>query len=45
VVTVSHDDCERCAERAAVPEARQHFDLVGLDLLARRAAVALLAPA
>src|SRR4029077_14891880 len=43
VVAVAHDERERRAERAALPEAREHLDLVRLDLLARRAAVALLA--
>ena len=45
VVAVADDERERRAERAAVAEAREHLDLVGLDLLARRAAVALLAAA
>ena len=40
--TVPHDERERRAERAAVAEAGEHLDAVLLDLLARRAAVALL---
>src|SRR5439155_27063302 len=44
VVAVPDDERERRAERAPVAEAREHLDLVRLDLLARRAAVALLAP-
>ena len=45
MVAVADDERERRAERAAVAEAGEHLDLVRLDLLARRAAVALLAPA
>ena len=45
VVAVADDERERRAERAAVPQAGEHLDLVRLDLLARAAAVALLAPA
>ena len=44
MVAVADDERERCAERAAVPEAGEHLDLVLLELLARAAAVALLAP-
>src|SRR5579862_1204121 len=40
VVAVAHDERERRAERAALTEAREHLDLVRLDLLARRAPVA-----
>ena len=43
VVAVADDERERRAERAPVAKAREHLDLVRLDLLARRAAVALLA--
>ena len=42
--TFAHDERERRAERAAVAEAGEHLDAVLLDLLARRAAVALLPP-
>src|SRR5262249_10970753 len=42
VVAVPDDERERRAERAPVPEACEHLDLVGLDLLPRAAAVALL---
>ncbi len=45
VVAVADDERERRAKRAAVAEAGEHLDLVRLDLLARRAAVALLAAA
>ena len=45
VVAVADDERERRAERAAVPEAGVDLDLVGLDLLARAAPVALLAAA
>ena len=45
VVAVADDERERRAERPAAAEAREHLDLVRLDLLARRAAVALLPPA
>ena len=45
VVSVSDDERERCPQRPPVPEPREHLNLVGLDLLPRRAAVALLAPA
>ena len=44
VVVVPHDERQRRAERATVAEAREHLDAVLLDLLARRAAVALLPP-
>ena len=44
VVDVADDERERRAERAAVPEPGEHLDPVLLDLLPRRAAVALLAP-
>src|SRR5206468_4563830 len=45
VVAVADDERERRAERAPVPEPGKHLHLVRLDLLARRAPVALLAPA
>ena len=45
VVAVADDERERRAERATVAEAGKHLDLVRLDLLARRAPVALLAAA
>ena len=45
VVAVPDDERERRPERPPVAEARVHLDLVGLDLLARAAAVALLAAA
>src|SRR5207302_2999378 len=45
VVAVAYDERERRPEGAPVPQARQHLHLVGLDLLPRRPAVALLAPA
>ena len=45
VVAVPDDERERRAERAPVAEAGVDLDLVGLDLLARAAAVALLAAA
>ena len=45
VVAVADDERERRAERPALPEPSEHLDLVRLDLLARRAAVALLAAA
>ena len=44
VVAVADDERERRAERPPVPEAGEHLDLVLLELLARAAAVALLAP-
>ena len=44
VVAVADDEREWRAERAPVPEAGEHLDLVPLELLARAAAVALLAP-
>ena len=44
VVAVADDERERRAERAALAQAGQHLDRVRLDLLPRRAAVALLAP-
>src|SRR5204863_2249580 len=40
VVAIAHDEREGRAERAAVAQAGEHLDLVGLDLLARRAAIA-----
>ena len=43
VVDVADDERERRPERLPVPKAREHLDAVGLDLLSRRAAVALLA--
>src|SRR5687767_2604504 len=43
VIGVADDKRERRAERAAVSQAREDFDLVRLDLLARAASVALLA--
>ena len=43
VVDVPDDQGERRAERSPVPEPCQHLDAVLLDLLAGRAAVALLA--
>src|SRR5919106_54796 len=45
VVAVADDERERRPERAAVPQAREHLDLVRLDLLARAAPVPLLAAA
>ena len=45
MVAVPNDERERRTQRAPVPEAGQHLDLVGLDLLARTAPVALLTPA
>ena len=45
VVAIADYERERRAERAAVTQPREHLDLVRLDLLARRAAVALLAAA
>src|SRR4029079_11812392 len=45
VVAVADDERERRAERPSLAEAGERLDLVGLDLLARRAAVALLAAA
>ena len=44
MVAVADDERERRPERAAVTEAGEHLDLVLLELLARAAAVALLAP-
>ena len=44
VVAVPDDERQRRPERAAVAQAGQHLDAVLLDLLPRRAAVALLAP-
>jgi hypothetical protein len=44
VIAIPHDERERRPERAPLPEAREHLDLVGLDLLSRRPAVALLPP-
>src|SRR5262249_19516653 len=40
VVAVADDERERRPERAPVAQAGEHLDLVRLDLLARRAAVA-----
>ena len=45
VVAVADDERERRAERPAVAQAGEHLDVVLLDLLARAAAVALLAAA
>src|SRR5581483_2854467 len=45
VVAVADDERKRRAERPPVPEPGEHLDLVRLDLLARRAPVALLATA
>ena len=45
VVAIADDERERRSQRAPVPEAGEHLDPVLLDLLARTAAVALLAPA
>ena len=42
MVAVADDERERRPERASVPQSREHLDLVGLDLLPGRAAVALL---
>ena len=44
VVAVANDERQRRPQRPPVPEPGEHLHLVGLDLLARRAAVALLAP-
>src|SRR4051812_6310801 len=44
VVDVPDDERERRAECAPLAQAREHLDAVRLDLLARRAAVALLPP-
>ena len=44
VVAVADDERERRPERPATAESCEHLDLVRLDLLARRAAVALLPP-
>ena len=44
VVAVPDDERERRSQRAPVPEAGEHLDLVLLELLARAAPVALLAP-
>ena len=43
VIAVADDERERRSERPPVPEAGEHLDLVLLELLARAAAVALLA--
>ena len=43
MIRVADDKGERRAERPAVPKAGEHLHLVGLDLLARAAPVALLA--
>ncbi len=43
MIAVSNDERERRPERAALAEAGEHLDLVRLDLLPGRAAVALLA--
>jgi hypothetical protein len=45
VVAVANEESEWRPERAAVAQARQDFHFVGLDLLPRAAAVALLASA
>jgi hypothetical protein len=45
VVSVPDDERQRRPERHAVTEAREHLHLVGLELLPRAAAVALLAAA
>ena len=45
MVAVRDDERERRAERDAVPQAGEHLDLVGLELLPRAPAVPLLAPA
>ncbi len=45
MVAVCDDERERGPERAAVAQAGEHLDAVLLDLLARAAAVALLAAA
>src|SRR5581483_8116021 len=42
VIAVAHEERERRSERGAVTEPGEHLHFVGLDLLARRAAVALL---
>ena len=44
MVVVADDERERRAERPAVAQAGEHLDAVLLDLLPRRAAVALLPP-
>jgi hypothetical protein len=44
VIAVANDERKRRAERPAMPEAGEHLDLVLLELLARAAAVPLLAP-
>src|SRR5205823_9056965 len=44
VVAVADDQGERGAERPPVSHSGERLDLVGLDLLARTATVALLAP-
>ncbi len=43
VVAVRDEECERRTEGLPVTKAREHLDLVGLDLLTRTAAVPLLA--
>ncbi len=43
MVDVAHDEREWRPQRAAVAQAGEHLDAVALDLLARRAPVALLA--
>ena len=45
MVAVADDERERRPERPPLPQAREHLHLVRLDLLPRRAAVALLATA
>ncbi len=45
MVAVADDERERRAECPPLPQTGEHLDLVGLDLLARRAAVPLLPPA
>ena len=45
MIAVADDERQRRAERAPVAQAGEHFHLVGLDLLAGAATVALLAAA
>ena len=42
MVAIPDDERQRRPERPSLPEAREHLDLVALELLARAAAVALL---
>ena len=44
MVTIAHDERERSAERAPLPEAGEHLHLVALYLLTRAPAVTLLSP-